>query len=362
MIHSEYYLDPGGFCDKIFIGPHSESFNCTICLQVMKDSVRCGNDHHCCRSCMTTHIAANGSRCPTCRTGLPSNLKSVNVINNLIGELSVRCHTAKDTPPIAEQPAPKKKRGNASNNASSTASLSCSWTGQLKDLEDHMQSCGFVIVKCRFEECNIRMLRRQLGNHEAICENRLVRCDLCHDDMKLPQLVDHQAVCPYRSIACPNECGEQFPLNSLETHRSTCPLEPVDCPWKALVGCEHRGPRRDMPAHSADAGCHFTGITRKLQELSDKNKELSDEIKTVVANPVFASSDMVMLPKACFEDYVDSRSRAEIHNMLMATNMVRDQHYLSYLANVNQGISNCNGNSDALNVMRDLFSSIPRPT
>ena len=87
----------------------------------------------------------------------------------------------------------------------------------------------------------------------------------------------------------------------------------------------------------------------------------------IVANmttpsPVFASPDMVMLPKVAFEDYVDSRSRAEIHNMAMATNMVRDQHHLSYLLNVNQGISNCNGNSNALNVMRDLFSSIPRPT
>jgi len=107
-----------------------------------------------------------------------------------------------------------------------------------------------------------------------------------------------------------------------------------------------------------------TLLEKKVSQLEKKVTNMttpSPVSNSVVANPLIASSDMVMLPKAAFEDYVDARLRQENHNMAMATNMVNNQHHLSYLLNVNQGISNCNGNSDALNVMRDLFSSVPRP-
>ena len=125
-----------------------------------------------------------------------------------------------------------------------------------------------------------------------------------------------------------------------------------------------------------------TNLTKKVEDLNKtKNKTVGADEKQIAnlgkklaqienkmttpspsnSDYVNASSDVVVLPKAAFDDYLEARNRQENHNMSMASNMVSNQHHLSFLSSVNQGISNCNGNPDALNVLRDLFSSNPRP-
>jgi hypothetical protein len=77
-------------------------------------------------------------------------------------------------------------------------------------------------------------------------------------------------------------------------------------------------------------------LEKKVANMTTPSPSMTRSCHAVVANPLSASADIVMLPKAAFEDYVDARLRHENHNMAMATHMVSNQHHLSYLSNVNQ--------------------------
>lgn len=163
---SEFYLAEDGYPDDIFTGPHSNIFNCTICLQVMKDSVKCPNEHYACRSCLKSSVRSVGNHCPTCRVELPSQMRSAIFSNDVINELAVKCYTARDKTELRSSINPRLL------SSSSSTSRLCSWTGQLKHLEEHMVKCEFVVEKCNFHGCNIRMQRHQLADHAKICDHR----------------------------------------------------------------------------------------------------------------------------------------------------------------------------------------------
>lgn len=67
-------IKPGGYSEDIFLDLTAEEqneFSCSICYQVLKDSMQCVNQHKFCHSCVyvwsTTGQYANRVRCPVCR-------------------------------------------------------------------------------------------------------------------------------------------------------------------------------------------------------------------------------------------------------------------------------------------------------
>ncbi|XP_076468618.1 uncharacterized protein LOC143299364 [Babylonia areolata] len=67
-------VKPGGYSEDIFLDlseEEQEEFSCSICYQVLKETMQCLNHHKFCHSCLyvwsTTGQYANRIRCPVCR-------------------------------------------------------------------------------------------------------------------------------------------------------------------------------------------------------------------------------------------------------------------------------------------------------
>jgi hypothetical protein len=287
---SSILLEEGGYPDNLFVESNEskELLKCIICTFVMKDALKsCKNDHLYCRSCLEKHVSVNGRTCPECREKIPAKADSARLANNLISELRVRCINSIAPADTAEQ-MPSKKKARSSSSSTYTASgtfdfsassIHCSWTGALKDLDSHFTVCGFTVTKCSYDGCNIRMERRKLGHHEAICSHRLVNCEYCATPVKFASMDFHKCVsCLKRPVSCPNGCKATMAFDAVAAHKAICILELVDCPWKDLNACVHRCAREDMITHTQDVAAHMPGFAQALRELKTDNRELKTAI------------------------------------------------------------------------------------
>ena len=52
----------------------------------------------------------------------------------------------------------------------------CTWKGERKDLESHIQECPFEIIQCVNEGCTEEMRRSELTSHREICPFEKISC------------------------------------------------------------------------------------------------------------------------------------------------------------------------------------------
>ncbi|CAB3997239.1 RING finger 151-like [Paramuricea clavata] len=146
-----------GYEDERFQHPVGHTLHCSICMNVLKDPVMCGqNEHLFCRACITPHLM-NFQTCPTCMEPLTVDTltQASRGIRNLLAELKIRCEFF--------------NRG-------------CGKFIELGDLERHVTDCGFAPVVCSNEGCRLEVNKRDLLHHEtAVCELRRVQCHNCNE-------------------------------------------------------------------------------------------------------------------------------------------------------------------------------------
>ena len=146
-----------GYEDELFQHPVSQTFHCSICLNVLKDPVSCQhNEHLFCRACITIHLM-NFQTCPSCMQPLTveSLRQAPRTATNLLSELKIRCQFF--------------DRG-------------CGQFVELGDLERHVTDCGFAPAVCSNEGCQLEVNKQDLLHHEtAVCELRRVKCDNCNE-------------------------------------------------------------------------------------------------------------------------------------------------------------------------------------
>ncbi|XP_071082724.1 uncharacterized protein [Haliotis cracherodii] len=72
---STHPIKAGGYSEDIFLNlteEDKEEFECSICYQILKDTMLCSNKHKYCHSCIyvwsTSGVHLNRTRCPVCRT------------------------------------------------------------------------------------------------------------------------------------------------------------------------------------------------------------------------------------------------------------------------------------------------------
>jgi hypothetical protein len=85
--------------------------------------------------------------------------------------------------------------------------LKCSWTGKLQLLTKHRETCLFQQVQCPHLNCNTKMQRREIDDHEKICKFKMVVCEECRSVLIRHELEKHKEDdCPEILIPCPNKC------------------------------------------------------------------------------------------------------------------------------------------------------------
>ena len=259
----------GGYSDSIFVGTVPPHLKCGICHLTLKDPFRCANEHSYCRTCFSEHFRVNNKKCPECRVECDLDAPA-RLANALILALPVQCYEKVNVISPYTTPIKRKKSVGGQNINATASGEGCEWTGPLGELEAHTTVCGFVVVKCSFSDCNIRLQRRRLRDHEDNCPHRLVDCECCYSQIPFNSSDTHKRECPARRVSCTNGCNEVIPLNTMPAHRAMCALEMVACPLKNLMGCNYRCTRDTMPAHSSKSSVHFIGMTQKLIELTRK--------------------------------------------------------------------------------------------
>lgn len=235
----------GGY-DCSFVAEPPDDVFCLICTSVarMPQQMDCCGKLYC-LSCLTeSRLYSN--KCPNCRKD------------------------GKSFPDMRSERQIKALKVSCQNDG-------CKWRGQLRDLDDHGNTCEFTIVGCP-NECRAQIQRRKLQAHVySTCPKRMFTCPHCKEaGMYADITTTHLRKCPGVKIQCPFSCGvHHFRRKNLQEHLSTCPNEIIPCSWSE-IGCSTRLPRNTMKNHEQ----HFTNLhlamaSRAISALKNKTRSVT---------------------------------------------------------------------------------------
>nr|XP_047130474.1 TNF receptor-associated factor 6-A isoform X3 [Hydra vulgaris] len=154
----------GGY-DAHFLQELSDEHECPICKMALRKPIltKCG--HRLCLSCSEEmRKRKNGVLvCPIDNTNLkPEQTFRDKAIERAVLQLKVKCN-------------------NFLKN--------CQWTGELKAIDNHLETCEYQEVKCLNEQCSTSLLRKELSDHmETKCIYRLVTCQYCNQKIRFCEM------------------------------------------------------------------------------------------------------------------------------------------------------------------------------
>ena len=236
----------GGYdCEFVDRPPSDVQWECPICHLVVRDPHQapcCGKTY--CRAC-TEQVE---QVCPTCNHQEFSSFPDKRLWQSL-REFEVNCHNH---------------------------SAGCKWTGQLGELETHLNleptiqnqlaGCQFVEIKCRY--CFVLFERRHIEDHQLNnCPKRPFTCDYCDYNATYEEITQqHHQECPSFPVRCPNDCELVVLRGDLEHHMSqVCPIQKQPCQFRG-VGCQVELLRKDQRGHEKECVVqHSVALSRTAQ-------------------------------------------------------------------------------------------------
>ena len=222
----------GHDCD--FVESPADDLLCNICQYPARDPQQtntcCGQIF--CAMCLGKYMDSkilDNKQCPYCKT-VPFTFVPDARSKRYVGGLKVFC--------------PRK-------------SLGCTWTGELRSLEEHLvkdidnkRGCPFTELQCS-NGCGVVMQRRLVEGHlKSECELREVKCEYCNTTGSYQWInSSHHEECPKYPVECPNHCEVgHVRREEISRHLEECPLAIVECPY-AAVGCKSVVRRREEMEH-----------------------------------------------------------------------------------------------------------------
>jgi len=168
------------------------------------------------------------------------------------------------------------------------ADLGCEWTGEIRDLNDHV--CDYVVTKCP-QNCNMdNILRKHLQSHmQNECSERDFECPHCNEREKYSARVgSHLEQCPMVLVECPNEdCEVEICAALVSFHVAVeCDYMLLECRYKTggcTVWC-----LRDLPKHEEDHKYHLKIVMEHVQELRRELESYKDNIRQHLQKPGLA--------------------------------------------------------------------------
>ena len=202
-------------------GP-SDDLKCPICHLVVRNPYQvncCGKIL--CEGCLMK-CRKTSETCPMCRTHIGNKYFKDTRSDREIKSLKVYCDN--------------KEAG-------------CDWTGQVREIEKHLEYCGYQKVDCK--DCKRTMLKLNMKTHLSDeCPMRDYNCTLCYEQGTFKSItVDHPKVCPNVVLECVNTgCSEKVERCNMPSHLKVCPKQVIDCPFKGM-GCSFTSKREDLVGH-----------------------------------------------------------------------------------------------------------------
>ncbi|NXO09916.1 TRAF2 factor, partial [Oriolus oriolus] len=199
-----------------------QKYLCSNCNNILKKALQTLCGHRYCSACLTWIVRNNKNAiCQKCKEEDPDTLGEESLlaeerafgdaaINKEISELRVHCVT-----------------------------LGCSWSGIMKDFEEHQSLCEYALIPCH-TGCGHMVMRRKLADHlENGCVNNVTVCQQCQCVLASSEYQSH-------STSSASRDGCRF----------------------SEVGCAFRGSKEKMKEHEKSAvGAHMLLLLQHMRQL-----------------------------------------------------------------------------------------------
>ncbi|NXB37088.1 TRAF2 factor, partial [Eulacestoma nigropectus] len=216
-----------------------QKYLCSNCNNILKKALQTLCGHRYCSACLTWIVRNNKNAiCQKCKEEDPNTLGEESLlaeerafgdaaINKEISEFRVHCVT-----------------------------LGCSWSGIMKDFEEHQSLCEYALIPCH-TGCGHVVMRRKLADHlENGCVNNVTVCQQCQ--------------CSLASSEYQNSLHLVFDYFSaffFQQSHSTSPTNKDGCRFSE-VGCAFRGSKEKIKEHEKSAlGAHMLLLLQHMRQL-----------------------------------------------------------------------------------------------
>ncbi|CAH3164471.1 unnamed protein product, partial [Pocillopora meandrina] len=255
----------GGY-DYEFTVKVPDNCDCLVCHLPMKDPVQIvGCGHRLCNICMESLLRRPSPLCPADREPLSRDkIFPDSAHRREILDLTVKC-----------------------------PHFGCSWTGELRAVEEHHSECLLKEVQCSNSGCTEKLTKKDMKVHASSeCSWRTINCEHCQESFVFHEKRNHLEVCQKFLVPCTNSCGSRaIPREKLEVHiRDECPETEVHCEYRNL-GCDAMFPRSNTSSHTRSQverhlslALHCLNANRlQVNDLVSLVKEQSQQTERLVA-------------------------------------------------------------------------------
>ncbi|KFQ43519.1 TNF receptor-associated factor 2, partial [Nestor notabilis] len=223
-----------------------QKYLCSNCNNILKKALQMLCGHRYCSACLTW-IARNNKNaiCQKCKEEDPSTFSEGSLlaeerafgdaaINKEISELRVHCVT-----------------------------LGCSWSGIMKNFEEHQSLCEYALIPCH-TGCGHVVMRKKLADHlENGCVNNVTTCQRCKQSLSSSEYQEHAC----EGSLCKEQSHVQTETPSREKNCSTPSVNKDGCRFSE-VGCSFRGSKEKIKDHERTAvGAHMLLLLQHIKQL-----------------------------------------------------------------------------------------------
>ncbi|NWU08118.1 TRAF2 factor, partial [Cephalopterus ornatus] len=224
-----------------------QKYLCSNCNNILKKALQTLCGHRYCSACLAWIVRNNKNAiCQKCKEEDPNTLSEESLlaeerafgdaaINKEISELKVHC-----------------------------ATLGCSWSGIMKDFEEHQSLCEYALIPCH-TGCGHVVMRKKLADHlENGCVNNVTVCQQCQRSLSS---TEYQVFVGEKKnhfqLVFDYFLSFFFPPQSLST-----PSANKDGCRFSEVGCSFRGSTEKMKEHEKSAvGAHMLLLLQHMRQL-----------------------------------------------------------------------------------------------
>ncbi|KAK2515029.1 hypothetical protein Q9233_014641 [Columba guinea] len=237
---------PSGYPSNICEDAPEQKYLCSNCNNVLKKALQTLCGHRYCSACLSWIVRNNKNAiCQKCKEEDSSTLSEGSLlaeerafgdaaINKEISELKVRCVT-----------------------------LGCSWSGIMKNFEEHQSLCEYALIPCH-TGCGHMVMRKKLADHlENGCVNNVTMCQKCKRSLSSSEYQEHSC----EGNLCKEQNHVQTEMPPKEKNHSTPLMNKDGCRFSE-VGCSFRGSKEKMKDHEKTAvGPHMLLLLQHIKQL-----------------------------------------------------------------------------------------------
>ncbi|NXK29443.1 TRAF2 factor, partial [Arenaria interpres] len=219
-----------------------QKYLCSNCNNVLKKALQTLCGHRYCSACLSWIVRTNKNAiCQKCKEEDPSTLSEGSLlteerafgdaaINKEISELKVHCVT-----------------------------LGCSWSGIMKDFEEHQSLCEYALIPCH-TGCGHMVMRKKLADHlENGCVNNVTMCQKCKRSLSSSEYQINKRI---------HFNWYLFSFLFFPQQNHSTPLINKDGCRFSEVGCSFRGSKEKIKEHEKTAvGAHMLLLLQHIKQL-----------------------------------------------------------------------------------------------